>query len=289
MIGPYFWRDRELRPAAEAVVPADDINFSYGFGVYETMKVRGGFVYFPERHTARLLESARIIELPHEFSQEFLMDALQRLCRANEIENANLKLLLIGGETAAEAKLYILALAPLYPPRRSHRDGVAVITVEAERQYPQAKSLSMLTSTVAFRRARAAGAFDALLQNREGIVTEGTRTNLFYTDGTRLFTPPAHQVLSGVTRATVIEALERAGVEVEERELAAAELRRFAGFFLTSSSSKVVPIGLIDGRPVPIPEIVRRAARVYDAYLKSYRRSLEAGIPAADEKGRPPR
>ncbi len=279
MIGPYFWRDRELRPVAEAVVPADDIQFAYGFGVYETMKVRAGLLYFPERHVARLLESARIIELPHKLSRELLLTALRELCRANELDNANVKLLLIGGDTAADAKLFIMALAPYFPPRKSYREGVGVITVAAERPYPQAKSLSMLTSTVAFRRARAAGAYDALLLNRDGFLTEGTRTNLFYTNGTGLYTPPAEQVLSGVTRATVIEALGEAGYTVHERPLRADELGSYAGFFLTSSSSKVIPIGRIDEQPISIPEIVHTAAKLYDDYLKAYRRKLEAEAP----------
>lgn len=279
MIGRYFWRDRELRPVSEALVPADDINFAYGFGVYETMKVRAGLLYFAERHVERLLHSARIIELGHEFDAELLLRALTELCEANELTDANIKLLLIGGEDAAAAKLYIMALAPFFPPRKSYRDGVSVITVEAERPYPQAKSLSMLTSTVAFRRARSAGAYDALLQDRHGRLTEGTRTNLFYTDGATLFTPPAEQVLSGVTRATVIEAAEAAGYPVQERPLAAApeELAAYRGFFLTSSSSKVIPIGRIDELVLEVPPVVHEVARVYDAYLKEYRRRLESG------------
>ncbi len=276
MIGQYFWRDRELRPVSEAVVPADDINFAYGFGVYETMKVRAGLMYFAERHLERLLHSARIIELEHEFDERLLLRALSELCRANELTDANIKLLLIGGEDAASAKLFVMALAPFFPPRKSYRDGVSAITVEAERPYPQAKSLSMLTSTVAFRRARSAGAYDALLQDRNGRLTEGTRTNLFYTDGATLFTPPAEQVLSGVTRATVIEAAEAAGYSVEERPLAADELAAYEGFFLTSSSSKVIPIGRINDLALQVPPMVHEVARVYDAYLKEYRRSLEA-------------
>jgi len=37
----------------------------------------------------------------------------------------------------------------------------------------------MLPSYIAYRDARKAGAYDALLINRQGNVTEGTRTNFF--------------------------------------------------------------------------------------------------------------
>ena len=50
MIGDYYTFNGDLRPAAEAVVPIDDIAFAYGYGVYETLKLRKGVVFFPDRH-----------------------------------------------------------------------------------------------------------------------------------------------------------------------------------------------------------------------------------------------
>ena len=278
MIGNYFWLNSELRPVAEAVVPADDINFAYGFGVYEALKVRKGLLYFAELHVDRLLHSAHIIGLEHLYTAADLSRALSELCKSNSLEDANIKMLLIGAESAAAAKLYIMALAPLFPPRTSYRDGVHTICFQAERPFPEAKSLSMLTSTIAFRSARRAGAYDALLVDRDGFIREGTRTNLFYCDMASkkiIYTPPKSSVLDGVTRRTVIEALNEDGVDVVERSLHSRELSKFCGLFLTSTSSKIMPIAWVDSHQVPGSSLTRRALTVYNDYLERYRESLE--------------
>jgi len=278
MIGTYFWLNNELRPVAEAVVPADDINFAYGFGVYETLKIRKQLLYFKEQHVNRLLHSTHIIGLEHPYQAADLFHALSELCRANSLEDANIKMLLIGAESPEHTKLYIMALAPFFPPRTSYRDGVHTITVQAERPFPEAKSLSMLVSTIAFRSARRAGAYDALLVDRTGFIREGTRTNVFYCDMALpeiVYTPPRSTVLDGVTRRTVIEALTEDGIDVVERALHLGELGKFCGLFLTSTSSKIIPVASVDSHQVPGSSLTRRALKVYNDYLERYRASLD--------------
>lgn len=278
MIGKYFWFNDELRPVAEAVVPADDINFAYGFGVYETLKVRKGVLFFKDLHVDRLLHSARVIGLEHPHQMADLSHALEELCRINSLDDANIKMLLIGAERAENSSLYIMPLAPFFPPRTSYRDGVHTISFQGERPFPEAKSLSMLTSTIAFRSARRAGAYDALLVDRDGFVREGTRTNLFYCDVASkklIYTPPRSTVLDGVTRKTVIEALSEDGIAVVERSLHYRELSKFCGLFLTSTSSKIIPIASVDSHQVPGSTLTRRALKVYNDYLERYRESLD--------------
>lgn len=277
MTGEYFWLNNELRPVAEAVVPADDINFAYGFGVYETLKIRKGLLYFAELHIDRLLHSARVIGLEHPYHAADLSYALSELGRANSLQDANIKVLLIGAEHAENASLYIMTLAPFFPPRTSYRDGIHTISFQGERPFPEAKSLSMLTSTIAFRSARRAGAYDALLVDRDGFVREGTRTNLFYCDMTSkksIYTPPRSTVLDGVTRRTVIEALREDGIHVVERSLHSRELGKFCGLFLTSTSSKIIPIASVDSHQVPGSTVTWRALKVYNDYLERYRARL---------------
>lgn len=267
MTGEYFSVNGELRPVAEAVLRLDDVWVVYGYGVYETLKVRNGVLYFPERHAERLLHSARIVELDHPWDEAFVLRALQELVRANRTIDANIKVLLYGGSTREDARLYVLQLAPLFPDRKLYRNGASAILFEGERWKPQAKSLNMLMSAQAYRLAMQAGAYDALLVNRHGQITEGTRTNFWYTDGRRIFTPPADQVLEGVTQMTVLECLKELGMEVVRRPISRDELTSWSGYFLTSTSSKVMPLGRIDQLTFKIPELVRRIMKAYDEWL----------------------
>ncbi len=140
-----------------------NIEYAYGFGVYETLRVVGGKPRFLADHLARLEKSAQIIGLEHAITLGELQLWIQQLLQAESIDVCNLKILLIGGRTAADAQLYILPLAPLFPDRKLYRDGVATITQHFERPWPQAKTLSMLGSYLAYRQARRANCYDALL------------------------------------------------------------------------------------------------------------------------------
>jgi branched-subunit amino acid aminotransferase/4-amino-4-deoxychorismate lyase len=244
--------------------------------VYETLKVRRKILYFAELHAQRLLYSASVIALAHDFTAENIRDWIRDLVRANGTADANVKILFVGGSSAAEARVYIMTLNPLFPDRKLYRDGCAAVIFPGERVYPQAKSLNMLVSTMAFRQARAAGAYDALLCTKDGFLTEGTRTNLFFTDGAEVFTPPADTVLEGVTKLTLAKALKEEGIPLSEKPLPEAELSRWAGYFLTSTSTKVMPLSRIGELSFEIPDMTKRIIKLYDAWLERYAAGEEA-------------
>ncbi len=272
MTGPFFSLNGALLPVAEASVPLDDLAFAYGFGVYETLKVRHGVAYFAPMHEERLWHSASTIGLEHPFQRGDFQRFVQALVVANSLEDSNLKALLVGGSTAAEARLAILALNPLFPDRKNYKQGGTVITWEGERIYPQAKTLNMLVSYLAFRAAQGRGAYDALLVNRWGQVTEGTRTNFFVTDGTGLATAPAAQVLEGVTQLTVRQVIKDLGISLEERPLPLSELGQWQGAFLTSTSTKIMPLRKINDTGLPLSPLVDRLRLAYDGWLDTYAR-----------------
>lgn len=273
MLGTFVSINGELRQKVEGVVPIDDVNFAYGYGVYETLKSRSGVVYFPDMHVTRLLHSARIIGMSHEWTETGLLVALENLVRSNGVADCNIKMLLIG-RSGSGADLYIMCLNPLFPKRTDYRDGADAILFDGERLYPQAKSLNMLVSSIAFRKAQSASAYDALLVDRSGHLTEGTRTNLFYTDGITVFTPPAESVLEGVTKLTIQKCLEEQGIAVTERALHRNELKDshiVAGLWLSSTSTKIMPIGKIDNIHIPISPNIPGYIKTYDAWLDRYK------------------
>jgi branched-subunit amino acid aminotransferase/4-amino-4-deoxychorismate lyase len=270
MIGPWCSYNGSLIPIDKAVIPVDDINFSYGFGVYETLKVRNRVLFFPFLHEERLFHSAAVIGLEHHFQKGEIVRWILELAQANRTEQANIKVLLIGGDSVEHTRLYIMTLNPLFPDRKDYKQGATALIYPGERVFPEAKTLNMLVSTLALRAARREGAYDAVLQDREGRLTEGTRTNLFFTDGERVYTPPRGQVLEGVTKITLTEALRLEGIPVEEKELRATEVPSQQGIFLTSTSTKVMPLRKLGLYNLTISPLIRRIMKVYDGYLEEY-------------------
>jgi branched-chain amino acid aminotransferase len=263
---PYQSVNGTLVPSTEATLHIDNIALLYGFGVYETLRVKNGVAYFLTQHEERLFHSAQIIGLQHSLSSTAFHAAVQKLIKATPEEVYNMKIMFIGGKTADDATLYMFPTAPLFPDRKLYRDGARALTVPFERFYPQAKTLSMLPSYLAYRRAVEQDCYDALAVNRDGCVTEGTRTNFFVMNDRTIISPPVENILEGVTRTIVLDIAQHNGFSVEERALPLNELAQYESAFLTSTSTKIMPLAQIDERSFSLSPTLRELMQLYDTF-----------------------
>ena len=265
-----FYHNGKLLPIAEAVIPLSSIEYAYGFGVYETIRVSNGVVYFLEDHMERLIESAKIIGLEHSFSQSAIEKGINDLVAETQSESFNIKLLLIGAPTKEGASLSALCFNPLFPDKKLFKEGASLITYNHERVFPHAKSLNMLQSYIAYKKAKEAGAYDALLVNRNGFITEGTRTNFFCIDGKIIYTPPEKDILLGVTRKALLKVAEANGYEIVQKDISLDGVKKYDGAFISSTSTKILPIKIIDAEILPSPsENLKNLMVLFFDFLKN--------------------
>lgn len=264
----HFSKNGELLLLDQAVVSVRDLHFQYGFGVYESLRVRNSIVYFVDMHADRLIESAKVIGLEHPYSQEQIVSFIKQIAENNNLESSNIKMLLIGGKTKEEATLYIFPVLPMYPDRKLYKHGGTVETVIYERFLPNAKTLNMLPSYLFFTKARKNGHYDALLLGKDNTIHEGTRTNFFAIKDRTLFTPPIEFVLDGVIRQTLIATAKKNGYIVKEEKIPLTNLKDFDGAFLTSTSTKILPLVKIDDFTYSeIPQRLKDLMRIYDEFI----------------------
>ncbi|HBU06727.1 MAG TPA: hypothetical protein DEB09_01460 [Candidatus Magasanikbacteria bacterium] len=265
MLGKYCIHNGKVILTDKAKISIDDIEFTYGFGVYENLKVRNSRVYFLIEHVERLFFSAEKIGLKHNFKPDETEEWILLLTKKNKIESANIKVLLIGGN---EPNLYIQNLAPKFLDRKYYKQGVKVVTYNYERFLPQAKTLNMLPSYLIYRKAVEAHAHDTLLVDKKGYITEGTRANFFTIKGNILYSAPVDKVLDGVTRRTVIDCALKNGYKLAEQDISLDKVLKYDGAFLTHTSGKIVPIKQIDDKS--FPEIcggLKNLISLYNNYL----------------------
>jgi branched-subunit amino acid aminotransferase/4-amino-4-deoxychorismate lyase len=267
-----FLKNGEFVSAEKAVVSIENIEFQYGFGVYENLKVRNRTVFFPEDHVERLKNSAQIIGLEHSFSETKILNWIRNLVKKEEQESFNIKMLLIGSSLKENAELWIISLNPFFPKPSYYSQGIETVTVRAERAWPKAKTLSMLHSYLAYREAKRKEAYDAVLVDPNGIAVEGTRTNLFGIIGKTIVSPPRERILDGVTRKYVLRIAEKNGFLYEEKEFTVPELLKMDSAFLTSTSSKILPIRSIDGNAFkqPVSGALKELMKAFDDFLEVY-------------------
>ena len=131
-----------------------------------------------------------------------------------------------------------------------------------------------------------------LLLDRGEEVLEASRANVFVAVGEALVTAADDgRILPGIARAGAIAAAAEAGIEVEERTLALAELLAADEVFLTGSVRGVEPARSLDGTPLPGPgELSRRVAAGLRRRWPAAPAAAAAPAPAAaPSPGRPAR
>ncbi len=212
-----------------------------GYGLIETMRVRGGRIPFLERHLARLERSLRELGLPKP-SQD--VAALVRPFAG--IGEAVLRVDVCDGR----AMVTVRDLPALDPP-------VVITASEPHQPYPH-KTTDRDAFADAAVEAEIAEADDALLLTHEGWVAEGTVWSLFWWDGDVVRTPALDLgILPGIGRARVLELAGGAEGRHPRAALAGKSL------FLTNAVRGVVPIAALDGTPVPADRRTAELARPF--------------------------
>lgn len=263
---------------ARAGVPVGDRGFWHGFGLFETVRVAGGWPCFLDRHLGRLFGSAPVLDLPMPWSPAELRFLAVEAVRRNAVREGVLRLAVTAGAGPAfdppgpEPGLVVTAQEGLpYHGSLAEAGFRAVVSRwrrDASSPLSGVKSLNYLPSVLARREARAAGAHEALVLNQAGKLAEGAAANIFFYAGGCLHTPSLScGVLPGITRALVME-LARQLVPVEEGAYSLDDLLGAEEAFLTSSLLGVMPLVAVGGRPLGAGRpgsLTREMARRYAA------------------------
>ncbi len=267
----YFSHNGEIKPISEAKIDIQNVSYTYGFAVYENLKIRKNKLFFLNEHLDRLFHSAKEINLSHNYTKNQISNWLKDLLEKEKPSACNIKILLFGGKNPDETNLYILLLSPLYPDRKLYKTGAKTITFNYERWKPGAKTLNMLPSYFYYTQAKKQDSYDCLFVNSEDFLIEGSRTNFFLIKNKTLFSPPKDQILEGVTYLTVLETAKKHGFNLEEKVFREEDLKNFDGAFLTSTSSKIVPIKQINQFIFPeITDEIKFLIKKYDEFLENY-------------------
>ena len=122
--------------------------------------------------------------------------------------------------------------------------------------------------TMSKHAAEAKGCSDSLMLDYRGYVAEATGANIFFVKENKVHTPKPDCFLNGITRQTVIEILEKAGVEVVERHIELPELEGFEQCWLTGTAAEVTPVGQIDQYNFEVGELARQVSNEYEKEVR---------------------
>lgn len=249
----------EFIEAEDARVSVLDRGYLFGDGVYEVIPVYARQCFALTRHLDRLQRSLAGIRLQQPYTSTHWQEILQTLIDQQPSDDQAIYLQVTRGvaprdhlfpATAAPA---VFAMSnPLKPvPASWHQQGVkAIVTDDIRWQNCHIKAIALLPNTLLRQQAEDAGAQEALLI-RDGLLTEGSASNVFIVRDGTLMTPLAdNRLLNGITRLLVIELAKTMGMPVEERDITRQELLAADEIWFTSSTKEIVPVTQLDEKPV---------------------------------------
>jgi branched-subunit amino acid aminotransferase/4-amino-4-deoxychorismate lyase len=294
-MGMLVFLNGQFLPEAQAVVPVNDRGFLLGDGLFETMRVANGKPFRFAQHLERLARGADFLKIKLPFTPDELKGLAGQLVEQNNMPDAILRLTLTRGPggrgytpkaDANPTLVMTLHAAPGAPSTGSasceNVSGQAESVLGAPLQWnlitstfrisagdPLAafKTTSKILHVLARAEAVEQGADEALLLNTNGEAAETASGNLFWVQDDTICTAPAVGILPGITRAVVLEICRTLGIRTDQRAIRADELKHRAGIFITQSALGIVPVLMIDGRPVAPSSLVDQIARAYHEML----------------------
>lgn len=241
--------------------------------VYEVLKVTDGVPLFWDSHIDRLEKSLKLAGVSAGIDRDQLYQQALRLVKKNNTTHYNMKIIMNAFDTKPNGDKYLFFITTSYPSPQQLKEGVKVITFEAERHNPNAKIIATDFRTSILEALQQTQGYEALLVNAAGEVTEGSRSNFFVIKDNVFCTPPSHQILEGITRQIVIKLLERLGYGLKVMPLSLGFLMEAESLFLTGTSPGILPIQQVNNKCFdvtlkPLQDLQKLYRHVEETYIK---------------------
>lgn len=271
-------------PKEEVKISPDDRGFLFADGIYEVVRWYEGFFYDMESHITRLKRSLR--ELRIQWADPDLFPSVaNELIKINKLENQPAMVYLqVTRGTAKRTHSFpspdVNPTAYAYawgflPDNQSKEHGIKVMMKEDIRwSRCDIKSVALLANTMSFQEAHENGLKECIFV-RNGIITEGSRSNIFFViDGTLYTHPESNHILSGVTRKNILRIAQDSGIRIREDAVQENRIRFIQEAFIANTSAEVTPVTdlggntLGNGTPGKVTRLIREK---FDAEIKDYK------------------
>lgn len=248
----------------------EDFYLKNGKSLYEVIKVIDEVPLFLEEHLDRLFNSSKLAKLNITYSREEIEEVILKLIKENNKQVGNVKLVF----NFNEKEMIFLAffIKHSYPSKEDYKIGVDTIIYEAERENPNAKIINYNFKKDVEEKIKASKVYEAILVNKDGYITEGSRSNMFFVKNNIIYTSPVEKVLPGITRSTILNICKKLNIEVKEELTNVKKLEEVDGLFLSGTSPNALPIKHIDSLEFNSAEnkVIKKIISAFDELILEY-------------------
>jgi branched-chain amino acid aminotransferase len=271
------WHNGKFISWNEATIHVASHVVSYGSCLFEGIRTyetpQGPAVMRLADHVDRLVDSAKIYRTETAFTREQLRQAMVELVRVNSVKSCYIRPLIFRGYEGLgvnplknPVEIYLLAWKwGKYLGDEALKQGVDVCVSSWNRIAPNTlpamakAAANYMNAQLIKMEAITNGYVEGIALDHAGNISEGSGENIFVVRGGKIYTPPlGSSVLPGITRASIIQLAEEAGIPVVEQVLPREILYISDEVFFTGTAAEVTPIRSVDrivvgkGQPGPV-------------------------------------
>ena len=278
----WVYLNGEIIPADEAKISPLDRSFTFGDGVYEVIPSYNQELFLFEEHLQRFKISLAKTFIPAPSELDNLEDILKKLHVKNKYHNQSFYIQITRGvqelrsHTASEniiPTLFINSQNLDINPYRGNpnKEGLRVRLEDDIRWQRCDIKTTALIGNILSMHDPSLEIVDEILLHKDGILNEGSKSNVFLVKQGKVYTPSLKQnILPGVTRNFIISLLKKNNIEVFEEEISVDSIYECEELWLTSSTKEIQPVAFIDDYKIPTKKteqlIWNKALKFFNPY-----------------------
>ena len=268
----YFICDGNIRSTSEMYL----FNKMNEKAVYEVIKIIDGIPLYFNEHLSRMKKSLMVFNVDLKKKEEEILKEIVKLVELNKCKFINVKLVYNFSEEGKNSFL-IYFIKSEYPQDEKYKSGVHTILFQGKRKNPNIKTISSSFKERVKKSREEQKAYEALLVDEEGYITEGSRSNIFFIKDSVILTPPGGKVLLGVTRNRVLKICKKLNLQVKEEIIKVKDLKDIQAGFITGTTVDVLPIFSIDNLQLTSANnnIMQNIIHAYNKEMKDYIKDLK--------------
>ena len=278
----FIWLDGEFVDWRDAKVHILTHAMHYGSSVFEGERAYGGVIFESRKHTERLLDSARQLDIEINYTVDEIEQAKSDALKKNGLVDAYVRPIAWRGDgddmgVASRKNTCHLSISTWEWGRYYGGDDRGVILDISEWRRPSPETIPChakaaglyMICTIAKHAAMGRNCSDALMFDYRGYVAEATGANIFFVKGGEVHTPLPDCFLNGITRQTVIKLLEERSIPIHERHIMPSEMEGFEQCWLTGTAAEVQPVGRIGDYSFTVGSLARDIVSAYSSLVRS--------------------
>lgn len=213
---------------------------------YEVIRIIKRKPLFLSDHFARFENTLASVDNHIKVDNIEFGSMLYKCISDSNIVNGNIKVEAIYDTESKTIEYFCHEIPHHYPTDEQYKNGVPTMTFAYERQNPHNKIWNQNLRDTVDKFIADNKIFEAIYVNSHNIITEGTRSNIFFIYNDTLISAKESNILKGVTRKYIIDTAKRNGLKYTEMDININEISTFESAFISGTSPKILPISCIN-------------------------------------------